>query len=179
MKKYFIYILTIILTFLSFKTVAFAATNNSNILNNQYNYNYILDGSAVDALSCSNENVIKVLKLFSVLFFILKVAIPIIIIILGIISLAKVIISDDQSMLSKTVSSLVMKIILGIFIFFLPTLISTIIGYIDDADNVTSEYRACTECLLESNCSGSSRKSTSKKKSSSKKNTTTTIDVKS
>ena len=91
--------------------------------------------------------------------------------------LAKVIISDDQSMLSKTVSSLVMKIILGIFIFFLPTLISTIIGYIDDADNVTSEYRACTECLLESNCSGSSRKSTAKKKSGSKKNTTTTIDV--
>ena len=179
MKKNFIYLFIIILVFLSFKSNAFASTYNNNILNNQHNYTYILANSGVEALSCSNENVIKVLKLFSVLFFILKVAIPIIIIILGIISLAKVIISDDQSMLSKTVSSLVMKIILGIFIFFLPTLISTIIGYIDDADNVTSEYRACTECLLESNCSGTSRKSTAKKKSGSKKNTTTTIDVKS
>ncbi|MGN1378780.1 MAG: hypothetical protein ACI4XR_00035 [Bacilli bacterium] len=174
MKKKFIYLFIIILVFLSFKSNAFASTYNNNILNNQHNYTYILANSGVDALSCSDENVMKVLELFSVLFVILKIAIPIIIIILGIVSLAKVIISDDQSMLSKTISSLVMKIILGIFIFFLPTLISTIIGYIDDADNVTSEYRACTECLLNSNCSGSPLKSTAKKKRSSTTNNTTT-----
>lgn len=178
MKKYFIYILTVILTFLSFKTVAFASAKNSGILNNQNNYNYILDVSAIDALSCSNENVMKVLELFSVLFIILKVAIPLIIVILGIISLAKVIISDDQNMLSNAISSLIKKFLIGVFIFFIPTLISTIIGYIDDADNVRSEYRACTECLLNSNCTGSSIDSTTEENHDSiTNNTTTTIDV--
>ena len=185
MKKYFIYILTVILTFLSFKTVAFASAKNSSILNNQNNYNYILDVSAIDALSCSNENVMKVLKLFSVLFIILKVAIPLIIVILGIISLVKVIISDDQNMLSKTVSSLVMKIILGIFIFFLPNLISTIIGYIDEANNVKSEFAVCSQCLLDySKCPGYSTNTKQKDSANNKinnqkqnKNNTTTIDV--
>lgn len=174
MKKKYFFIVILVLVSFCFKNNVYA----SKILDYESNYNYILDVSAVDALSCSNENVMKVLKLFSVLFIILKVAIPLIIVILGIISLVKVIISDDQNMLSNAISSLIKRFIIGVFIFFIPTLISTIIGYIDDADNVTSEYRACTECLLNSNCTGASIDSmTEESHDSITNNTTTTIDV--
>lgn len=186
MKKYFIYLFIIILVFLSFKSNAFASTYNNNVLNNQHNYTYILANSGVEALSCSDENVMKVLKLFSVLFIILKIAIPLIILILGTISLAKVVISDDQSMLSNAISSFIKRFILGVFIFFLPTLISTIIGYIDEANNVKSEFAVCSQCLLDySKCPGNSTNntntkqndSTNKKNKNKNQNNTTTIDV--
>ena len=181
MKKKCFFIAILILALFCFKNNVYA----SNILEYESNYNYILDTSAVEAFSCSNENVIKVLKLFSIMFFILKIAIPIIIVILGTISLVKVILSDDQGMLSKSISSLLLKIVLGIFIFFLPNLISTIIGYIDEANNVKSEFAVCSQCLLDySKCPGYSTNTKQKDSANNKinnqkqnKNNTTTIDV--
>ena len=88
-------------------------------------------------------------------------------------------------MLSKSISSLLLKIVLGIFIFFLPNLISTIIGYIDEANNVKSEFAICSQCLLDySKCPGNSTNTNQKDSANNKinnqkqnKNNTTTIDV--
>lgn len=103
----------------------------------------------LDALTCKNENVTKFIKLLSICFMIVKIVVPLILIITGIISMFNAFVADDQSAMSKALSNFVIKLVIGVAIFFLPTILSAMIGLINGSDDVKDEYSVCSKCLLD------------------------------
>ena len=91
---------------------------------------YIFAKDGLEAFSCTNENVVKVLKFIAILFNIAKILVPIILIVTGVISLAKAVVSDERDF-SKEITSLVIKLFVGLFVFLLPTILLAFIDLID------------------------------------------------
>ncbi len=84
-------------------------------------------------------------------FFILKIVVPIILIVMGSIDLAKVLLSNKNDELQKQVGILVKRVILGILIFFIPTILSFVVELIggdDIYDENSGTFGRCTYCML-------------------------------
>lgn len=82
-------------------------------------------------------------------FVALKIAVPIIIIVLGIVDFAKAVVSSDDKAISKATSSLFKRFIIGVIIFFVPTIVDVVFGFISDfTGDITTPIVACEECLL-------------------------------
>lgn len=73
---------------------------------------------------CDPENTtLKAFQVIGYILFILKILVPIIIIILGIIEFGKAALSGDEKANTTSFKTLMMKIITGIMIFFIPTVL--------------------------------------------------------
>lgn len=85
---------------------------------------------------------------------ILKIVIPLIIVLLAIFDLGKAAVSSDEKEMKGAFSTLLRRIIAGVVIFFIPTLITlafTLIG--DFSEDIETDYRVCSECVSDpSNC---------------------------
>ncbi len=81
-------------------------------------------------------------------FLVLKILIPVIIIILGIVNFSKAIASNDDKAISKAGGSLIKKIIIGIVIFFIPTIISAIFSLLGLFIDYKSDFLVCKNCVL-------------------------------
>lgn len=86
-------------------------------------------------------------QLIGYVLYALKVIIPIVIIILGTIDFAKAIIDEKDDNLSKSTGILLRRIVIGIFIFFIPTIVSVLFSLIAAASEAVSAGEACNECL--------------------------------
>lgn len=82
---------------------------------------------------------------------VLKIIIPIIIIIFGIVELGKATVSSDDKLIGKSVSSLIKRVVAGIVIFFIPTLINVVFALIFDFAKVRDDYINCVDCLTSPN----------------------------
>ena len=99
---------------------------------------------------CQKPGVQASMNILSWIILIAKLMIPIIIIIFGTLDLYKVVISGNAGDVPKAAKSLGYRIALGVFIFFLPTLIRATIGYL-----LPSDYNTCVKCLLQpGSCKG-------------------------
>ena len=142
---------------------------------------FILANNGLEAFSCTNENVVKVLKFIAILFNIAKILVPIILIVTGVISLTKAVMSDERDF-SKEITSLLIKLFVGLFVFLLPTILLAFIDLIDGSEDVRSDFTKCSECILDySRCHGVSsnkKNNNDAKKNNGKKNdnSTTTIN---
>mgnify|MGYP006995778345 CR=1 FL=1 len=75
---------------------------------------------------CDPENTtLKAFQVIGYILFILKILVPIIIIILGIIEFGKAALSGDEKANTTSFKTLMMKIVAGIMIFFIPTVFFT------------------------------------------------------
>ena len=82
--------------------------------------------------------------------WVFKIAIPIIIIIFGMIDLGKAVVASKDDEIKKSVKSLVMRAIAGVIIFFIPTLVGAIfslVGEFRDDAAYKAEYEICKECI--------------------------------
>ena len=91
-------------------------------------------------------------------FWIAKILVPIVLIALGCIDLGKAVIASKDDEIKKSVKTLVIRIVAGIIIFFVPTLINLVVNLINGSDVYTGEdFGTCTHCLLvptDPNCPG-------------------------
>ena len=98
---------------------------------------------------CSDDNIKTALRFFGYLLMIAKVAIPMIIIIMGTFDLFKSVIDKDEKSLGKQVKILLMRIVAGVFVFFIPTIVYALFGISSDLKIVEDEkYRDCIDCVL-------------------------------
>ena len=98
-------------------------------------------------------DVSEVLQLVGTILTILKIAIPLIIIILGIIDLAKAITSSKPEEIKKSATSLLWRFIGAVFIFFLPAIVMAmfkILGPWKTAEDET-DYKICYNCIVRPN----------------------------
>jgi hypothetical protein len=93
---------------------------------------------------CHLKGTQAALNVVSWLILIAKMMIPIIIIIFGTLDLYKVVTSGEAGDVPKAAKSLAYRVVIGVFIFFLPTLTKAVIGYM-----LPQEYNTCAKCLLQ------------------------------
>ena len=79
---------------------------------------------------------------------IVKIAIPIILIGLGIMDLFKAVTSAKDDELKKSLRGFAMRCVAGVAIFFLPTIISVVFGMISSWADLKGEFNACQKCIL-------------------------------
>lgn len=83
---------------------------------------------------------------------ILKIVIPLILIVLGMVDLGKAVVESDDKAISKAVNMLLHRFIAAVVVFFVPTIVSALfnavanINYNDDPD-----LNVCMQCLTNRN----------------------------
>lgn len=86
---------------------------------------------------------------------IVKIVLPVILIILGIIAFGKAVISDDEKEIKTAVSSLIKKFVIAVVIFFIPNIIMGLFHAVNAASNTVAESSRCVNCIVNpgTNCS--------------------------
>lgn len=79
---------------------------------------------------------------------VLQIVIPVIIILLGTIDLGKAVMAGDDKKVKEAQKMLLMRIIYGVAIFFVITIVRVIFGMLDNADTGS----ICFNCISEGKC---------------------------
>ena len=99
---------------------------------------------------CSSENTtLKVFQVIGYILFILKILVPIIIIVLGVIEFGKAALSGDEKANTTSFKTLMMRIITGLTIFFIPTILDFALSLVQGTKDAASKYEGCTTCMLD------------------------------
>ena len=125
--------------------------------NNQgFNPNGLCSGENCNislALFCNDGNVARTLKFIGLAFFIAKILVPAIIIIVGIVDLIKVITSGKEEDMKKHAKNIGMRVVIGVLIFLLPSIIDAVYDVASDivSNGGTSAFDNCEACLMTPN----------------------------
>ena len=87
-------------------------------------------------------------QLIGYALFALKVLIPVVIIIYGVIDLVKALTASKDDAINSASKSILIRVIVGITIFFVPTIVRTVLRLVNDAVPYLNKAAACEECLL-------------------------------
>ena len=80
-------------------------------------------------------------------FFIFKIAIPILLIIFGMIDLGKAVVSNDDKEIKNATTKLAKRAVAAVVIFFIPTLVGFIFSIVAGFNgDVKTTYEQCKEC---------------------------------
>lgn len=95
------------------------------------------------------ENTANVWQIVGYIVLILKIGVPVILIVLGMVDLGKAVISSDDKAISKAVGTLSKRFIAAVLIFFVPSIVSAIFNIatgnaLDDED---SDVNICVQCV--------------------------------
>lgn len=100
---------------------------------------------------CKDVGVLKTLRAVSVLITVAKILVPIIIIVLGSVNYGKAAFADNQDAIEKTTEALIKKVIVGVLIFLIPTIVNALISLSqsgkDKTDATTGEFSNCALCF--------------------------------
>ena len=80
-----------------------------------------------------------------------KIVIPILLIIFGMVDLGKAVISSDDKAVSKAAKSLLNRVIAGVVIFFVPTIVGAVFKMVGQFGEVKGEYDYCASCISNPN----------------------------
>jgi len=94
------------------------------------------------------------------ILFVFKIAIPIILIILGMIDLGKAVVGSAEDEIKKATTSLVKRAIAAVVIFFIPTIVSVIFGIVPGVDDQWEVCRACVSNPRNTTCADAAKKAT-------------------
>ncbi len=107
------------------------------------------DTSNIGENFCSEPAVKRVTKFFGFFILLLKFAVPIIIIVKGMFLFYNAMVKGGADDLTKNAKELLMKIVLGLLVFFIPSILRGILDLYNDFASVRSEYTDCANCLLD------------------------------
>lgn len=136
---------------IKFDAVANSDTANSSSSNTDNSNNKAEAGA--DAFNiCNSElnpNIMAAFKLGSIVLLIIKIIVPIMLIVLGMIDMAKAVVNDNQDAIKKNALIFARRVGTGVLVFLAPTILLAIFNMIDSWDSVDSTYKNCIDCLLD------------------------------
>lgn len=135
----------------------------SDVDNQKNEYKQALDYNSICSnATAGNRGIRQTFKMVGYLIQIIKWIVPLIIIVLGMVDFGKAAISNDEKAINKALFALVRRLLAGIVIFFIPTIVMAILNaievykgldenFIDPITNevVESQFGACTKCLFD------------------------------
>ena len=98
---------------------------------------------------CQEPNVINALRVIGYFIFIGKIVIPFIIIGFGIFDLAKAVTGGDSDKVTKGVKTIGVRVLIGILVFALPSIINVILNISTNLNDEETGYSMCQTCLLD------------------------------
>ena len=98
---------------------------------------------------CGEEGINSAIIIIGKVVLIMKIVVPLIIIVLGMVDFGKAVISDDEKAVSKATTTLIRRLIAGLVVFFIPLILLTIIKAININDDI--EKTKCITCILDVN----------------------------
>lgn len=91
---------------------------------------------------CSSQAVINIMYLVGLVVFGIKVAVPIILIVIGMTKLLSAISHQDDKEVKKAQEALVQKAVAAVVVFLIATIVGLLMGVIGGKD-----YEACMPCI--------------------------------
>ena len=89
------------------------------------------------------------LRIVGIVLYIFKIAIPIIIIALGMFDFGKAVVAEKEDEIKKQTKRLIYRVIAGIVIFFIPTLVNLIFTTaVPEYESESSDLSICSDCVL-------------------------------
>ena len=96
-----------------------------------------------DARDCgANSGLGSVMSIIGYVIWGIKVVVPIILIIVGMIDMGKAVTQKDENDIKKTQNALIKKLIAAVVVFLVPTLVTLVMTVIG-----SSEFKSCATCL--------------------------------
>lgn len=114
----------------------------------------ITPGSEVDGFCANTANIWQIV---GIVLLVVKIVIPILLIIWGMLDLGKAVVAAKDDEVKKATKSLAMRAVSAVIIFFIPTLVNVIFGMISNFNEVAKEdWDICRKCITSPNdeCSG-------------------------
>lgn len=81
------------------------------------------------------------------ILLIVKIVIPILVIIFGMIDIGKSVVNSKPEDISKSFKSFLFRLVAAIAIFFIPTLVSFAIKLANGFNDVENDYKTCATCI--------------------------------
>ena len=133
----------------------FSCVWNEKTINNVY-YEYCNTDQLLYVSCGEGNNKIKdipyqVPKLVSFFVDFLKIGTPIILIIVGMITLLKALASSKEEDIKKAQGSLVKKLIAGAMVFFVISIVEFVVSLVADSNEVET-FSTCLDCFLQNDC---------------------------
>ena len=76
-----------------------------------------------------------------------KIVVPILILAFGAVDFGKAVVASDDKEIKKALKSLLMRVLAGAVIFFIPVIIDFAFSLISDFDTLEQDYSVCVSCL--------------------------------
>lgn len=94
-----------------------------------------------------------VLKFVGIILWIFKIAIPVIIVVMGMIDLGKAVTASKDDEIKKAMKQLMVRLIAGVLIFFIPTIIMFVFRIITEFNDIEGQtgFDVCEACILRPN----------------------------
>ena len=80
--------------------------------------------------------------------FIFKIAIPILLIIFGMLDLGKAVVASDDKEIKNATTKLAKRAVAGVVIFFIPTVVGFIFSIVAGWGEVRDTYELCKDCIV-------------------------------
>lgn len=91
----------------------------------------------------------KILKLVGYVLVAVKIVVPLLIIIFGIVDLSKAVITSDEKGITKAAASLAKRAIAGVIIFFIPTIVKLCFNLVNGFNEISDDFNVCINCVLD------------------------------
>ena len=101
---------------------------------------------------CSSPSYRKPMLFLGKILNFVKIIVPIVIIVFGVLDFYKAITSSKDEGLSKAFKSLIIRAIAGVCIFLLPGIVQLVLNMVNEWSDYSNNWCCCTECLLNGDC---------------------------
>ena len=97
------------------------------------------------------EQMDEIVQIIGYVRLIVKVAIPLLIIALGIFDFGKAVVAEKEDEIKKQTKRLIMRVVAGIAIFLIPSIVLWVFGIIGGYSTAEEQagFEQCQECFLE------------------------------
>lgn len=102
---------------------------------------------------CGQYGVLDAIKIIGYVIVVVKWVVPFILMVLGMIDFGKATVSNDDKAVAKASKALIRRIIAGVVIFLVPTIVLALLQIVNTGDYAnttgTGTFVSCTQCLFD------------------------------
>lgn len=97
-------------------------------------------------------------KVLNIVYVALQIAVPVLLVILGMVDLFKAVTSGKDDDMKKNQQMFVKRLVVAAIVFFVFAIVRFIISFFGDSNN-SANIMDCADCLINNNCNSTSKKS--------------------
>lgn len=84
---------------------------------------------------------------------IMKVAIPVLVVVFGLIDLGKAVMSAKEDDIKKNQGLLIKRLIVAVLVFFVVSIVQFVVSLVGGSNDSVNPYKNCFDCFINNECS--------------------------